>query len=54
MEFLMSDKISDVCNCVEQLISQSNSLFECLNKAGQYLAMDPEMLMWIFKSIYDS
>lgn len=50
----MSDKISEACNCVEQLIARSDSLFECLNEAGQYLAMDPERLIWIFKSVSDS
>lgn len=54
MKFLVSDKISEVCNCVEQLIARSDSLFECLNEAGQYLAMDSERLIWIFKSVCDS
>ncbi len=48
---LVSDKISQVCNYVEQTFSQMEDLFEVLNESEQYLAVNPEKLTWIFRDI---
>ncbi len=50
---LVSNKISRVCNYVEQTFSQMKDLFEVLNESEQYLAMNPEKLIRIFQRICD-
>lgn len=50
---LVRDKISRVCNYVEQIFSQMEDLFEVLNESEQYLAMNPEKLIRTFQSICD-
>lgn len=54
MEFLTSNQISGICRRVEKIGSQNDNLFECLNESGQYLAMDPEKIIWIFRNIRNS
>lgn len=54
MKFLTSNQINGICIRIEKISSQDDRLFECLNESGQYLAMDPEKLIWIFRDIRDS
>lgn len=51
---LVSNKISRVCNYVEQTFSQMKDLFEVLNESEQYLAVNPEKLTSIFRDIRNS